>query len=137
MNVDKFFEKYSIEEISKRTKISPISLRFIKNKEFEKIPRAKFMGFLKIIEKEFNVNLDELREEYDLVKKEEKEIKIEVEKEKSNNFLFIAIGVVLLGIGGYFLLKNSPKKPNQISKPTIINSQEINNTTEKNSTEKN
>jgi cytoskeletal protein RodZ len=51
MNAKEFFDKYEIEEISKKTKISPISLRYIKNKEFEKIPRVKFLGFIKIIEK--------------------------------------------------------------------------------------
>jgi len=84
MNADKFFEKYSLEEISKKTKISPISLRFIKNKEFEKIPRAKFFGFINIIEKNFNVDLSELKEEYNqfVPKKENEQITHIPEKKK-------------------------------------------------------
>ncbi|WP_156921346.1 hypothetical protein [Lebetimonas sp. JH369] len=47
MNADEFFENHSIDE---KTKISPISLRFIKNREFDKLPRVKFIGFVRLIE---------------------------------------------------------------------------------------
>jgi len=121
MNADKFFEKYSIEEISKKTKISPISLRFIRNKEFDKIPRAKFFGFINIIEKEFNVDLSELKEEYNALKPK-KEQKQEINIEKSNDYLIIIFAIILLFIGGYFLYKtlNTPKKTkNNIKQPVI------------------
>ncbi|GAX87767.1 conserved hypothetical protein [Lebetimonas natsushimae] len=65
MNADDFFELHSIEEINKKTKISPISLRFIKNKEFDKLPRVKFVGFIRLIEKKYKVDLNELIKEYE------------------------------------------------------------------------
>jgi len=114
MNADKFFEKYSIEEISQKTKISPISLRFIRNKEFDKIPRAKFFGFVNIIEKEFKVDLSDLKEEYNAFKPKEKEKTHEIKIEKnSNNYLISILAIILLIIGGYILyktLKGTPKK---------------------------
>jgi len=114
MNADKFFEKYSIEEISKKTKISPISLRFIRNKEFDKIPRAKFFGFINIIEKEFKVDLSELKEEYNSTKPKEKEKINEIKIEKNNNNYLISIfALILLITGGYFLYKNISKTKQQ------------------------
>jgi len=106
MNV---FEKYSIEEINKRTKISPISLRYIKNKEFNKIPRVKFIGFIRIIENEFKVDLSDLIKEYEEVtkniKRENSEIKFEKVK-KTNDFSIIIFSIILITIGGYYLYKN-------------------------------
>jgi len=106
MNV---FEKYSIEEINKRTRISPISLRYIKNKEFNKIPRVKFMGFIKIIENEFKVDLSDLIKEYEEetkhIKKDNHKIAFE-KTQKNNDFLTLLFAISLIMIGGYYLYKN-------------------------------
>lgn len=112
MNAEQFFDRHSIEEISKKTKISPISLRFIRNKEFEKIPKAKFFGFINIIEKEFNVDLSELKEEYNhsAPKKEEKHEIITETKDKKNYLLFI-LALLLLIIGGFILYTTLNKNP--------------------------
>jgi len=157
MNADKFFEKYSIEEISKKTKISPISLRFIRNKEFDKIPRVKFFGFINIIEKEFNVDLSELKEEYNLFKpqgkKEEKEKINKINIEKKTNYLINIFVILLLISGGYLLYytlktKNSNKphlnENNYTSTSYLINPikthpikiQSVNSTIETNTTKK-
>ena len=124
MNADKFFEKYSLEEISKKTKISPISLRFIKNREFEKIPRAKFFGFINIIEKNFNVDLSELKEEYNqfVPKKENEEITHIPEKKKDFSGKFLIIASAILVVIGAYMLFNSFQK-HQTSE--INTSQEI------------
>ena len=105
MNAEKFFEKYSIEEISEKTKISPISLRFIRNKEFDKIPKAKFFGFINIIEKEYNVDLSDLKEEYNQLapKKEEETPEIVVEKQDKRNYFIFILAFLLLIIGGFVL----------------------------------
>lgn len=119
------FEQYSIEEISKRTKISPISLRFIKNKEYEKIPRVKFIGFIKIIEREFNVDLSDLIEEFDQAnntptKKEKPQKTIEEtpkptqpqtsEIKEKKSYLVIILAVIILIIAGAILYNFSKTK---------------------------
>ena len=124
MSAEKFFEKYSIEEISKKTKISPISLRFIRNKEFEKLPRAKFFGFLNIIEKEFKVDLSDLKEEYEHFNpQKQEEIKeqqsVQIEKEKKNYLLFV-LALILLLIGGYILYKTLHKTSSNNEANTTI-----------------
>jgi len=112
MNVDKFFEKHSIEEISKKTKISPISLRFIQNKEFEKIPKAKFFGFINIIEKNFNVDLSELKEEYNQFapKKEIEQNTQPIENKKDSSKFLIIASTILTLIGGYLLFNSFSNK---------------------------
>lgn len=131
MDVKEFFEKHSIDEISKKTKISPISLEYIKNREFDKLTKVKFLGFLKIIEKEFKVNLDELREEYNNFHSREKEEVKEILKEESNSskgsLLIVILALLFLGGGFYFYLKKNHKEKSSNSVLYV----------EKNSSEKN
>ncbi|WP_457560794.1 helix-turn-helix domain-containing protein [Caminibacter sp.] len=119
MNADKFFNEHSIEEISKKTKISPISLRFIKNKEFDKIPRVKFIGFIKLIEREFKVDLSELINEYDefngvkkIPQKEEKKEEnksLKNTKKEKHYLLYILIFIILIISGIIIYQKTKPK----------------------------
>jgi len=105
MNAEKFFETHSIEEISKKTKISPISLRLIRNKEFEKIPRVKFVGFINILQKTYKVDLSELIEEYNHSANTVNETKIEEKEIKTSNnstFILSVLAFILLILGGYF-----------------------------------
>jgi len=133
MNAEKFFKTHSLEEISKKTKISPISLRLIRNKEFEKIPKVKFLGFIRIIEKTYNVNLNDLIEEYNNQipqKNIQKNPAVSIPKKQTNknSVLFIAIlAFVLIILGGFLLFKNSNSNINntksikkQIPKPNNI-----------------
>jgi len=124
MNAHEFFEKYSIETINKRTRISPISLRFIKNKEFEKIPRVKFLGFVRIIEKEFKVDFSELIQEYDQAINFKKEVKkeyvINKETKKSNTFLLLLLALSLLALGSYLLYKNYKGNKKYFTKKTYL-----------------
>jgi len=124
-----FFEKYSIEEISKRTKISPISLRFIKNKEYEKIPRVKFLGFIKIMQREFKEDLSYLIEEYDLAtnqkptqKPQQNETKKTPPPKKEKNIIYF-LAVILLIITGtvIYLTQNSNKIATPQTNQTVTN----------------
>ena len=136
MSVEEFFESHSIEEINKKTKISPISLRYIKNREFDKLIRVKFIGFVRLIEKEYNVDLSELIEEYenfynkDEVKQEQKEKKEIKNKEKSQkapqNYFFIILIVVLFIISvilyfGFLNKKEKDKNFNSINSSIVDN----------------
>ncbi|QCT94232.1 hypothetical protein FE773_03270 [Caminibacter mediatlanticus TB-2] len=143
MSANKFFEQFSIDEISKRTKISPISLRFIKNKEYEKIPKVKFLGFIKIIEREFNVDLSDIIEEYNQINHTEiKEETIIQEKEpsikKEKNYIIFILGIILLISSAILLYKNyTNENENNTTnnKLTTTNITEINNSLESNKTQ--
>jgi len=56
------FERYSIKEISRKTRISEIDLEYIKNDDFSKISKTKGLGFLKILEREYGVDLSDKRD---------------------------------------------------------------------------
>jgi len=143
------FEQYSLEEISKKTKISPISLRFIKNKEYDKIPRVKFIGFINILQREFKTDLSHLIEEYDLYapSKPEKTEKITpptVKEEKKSPiiYLFLTFALIITGIVLYKTVSAKPQKPAkapeiaEINQTPVIELSKETNDTENNLTQK-
>jgi len=143
MSANNFFEQHSLEEISKKTKISPISLRFIKNKEYEKIPRVKFLGFIKIIEREYKIDLSHLIEEYDLANNiphtnSPKEELANIPEINTNNksYLVIILATILLIIVGYLLWNYTKKEPENIA-ISHIEINETNKTNAKNTTKNN
>jgi hypothetical protein len=144
MNADKFFEQYTIEEINKRTRISPISLRYIKNREYKKIQRVKFIGFVKIIEKEFKVDLSELIEEYNQatgnIQTEEPTKKSVSSYPKKHNTLFLTVlAIILFSLGAYLLYNtyNSKSKKTDINKTAYIIEDNNTNLTAPNTEENN
>jgi cytoskeletal protein RodZ len=153
MSAKNIFEEYSLEEISKKTKISPISLRFIKNKEYDKIPRVKFLGFIKILQREFKTDLSHLIAEYDefnnFTPANEPIIKEPIEKKEKKPYLLISLGILILIIAAFILIsfkKNTtpppPPPPTPITKikqkPIIVakETNETNKTNETNNTKK-
>jgi len=129
MSAKEFFHKYSLEEINIKTKISPITLKQIKNKNFEKIPRVKFIGFVRIMEKEFNVDLSDLIEEYNEFYNQNRPEE-EYKPKKSNNLSLILIALCLVG-GGVYLLKDKFSTTNPTSNVISTNSKETNETAKK------
>lgn len=63
MQLNDILEENSLKQISKKTKISEENIEKLLEKRFDKFDRVKAMGFLSIIEREFGIKLDELREE--------------------------------------------------------------------------
>ena len=139
MNANDFFKEYSIEIINKRTRISPISLKYIKNKEFKKIPKVKFIGFIRKIEKEFKIDLSEFIEEYNQATnfKETQNHDIKLEEPKKHNTLILFILALILFLLGAYLLYNkyNSKKTqnlNEINKTAFflnIENNKLNETT--------
>jgi cytoskeletal protein RodZ len=138
MSANEFFEKHTIEEINKKTKISPISLRYIKNKEFEKIQRVKFLGFVRIIEKEFKTDLSDLIEEYNQTTNHspetpEKETVLS-EPKKHNTLILFLLALILFSLGAYLLYNNYTSKS---PKNSELNKTEFLPNTEENVTNSN
>ena len=137
MNAEKFFKTHSLEEISKKTKISPISLRLIRNKEFEKIPKVKFLGFIKIIQKAYNIDLNDLIEEYNTqtpqknIQKNPQNSIPQKQKHKNSIFFIALLAFILIILGGFLLFnklnsqKSAPIADNTpiIKKQTLTSSQ--------------
>ncbi|MFT7880379.1 MAG: hypothetical protein ABXS91_08305 [Sulfurimonas sp.] len=63
MQLSDILEEHSLKNISKKTNISEENIENLLEKRFDKIERVKTMGFLSILEREFNAELATLRSE--------------------------------------------------------------------------
>ncbi|UFH60663.1 hypothetical protein [Sulfurovum mangrovi] len=63
MQLSDILEEHSLKNISKKTNISEEDIENLLEKRFENIERVKTMGFISIIEREFNADLATLRSE--------------------------------------------------------------------------
>jgi hypothetical protein len=116
--MDELLKKYDLNEISKRTSISPVVLQKLIEEKFEGVEELKFKGFLKILKFEFkDIDFSELEEKAksyyfnaDNSKKTDKQQIIEkLEDEKSyKDYLFVLI--LIIAIVGLIYYMNSNKK---------------------------
>lgn len=109
--------QHGIQGIHERTYIAVFKIEAILNKDYEQFDRTTAIGFIRILEREYNLNLGAWIEDYDdycqahgLLKTDEYDttftdvnVKIDhYEKRASPKWLNMAIGIiVLLVIGGY------------------------------------
>jgi hypothetical protein len=75
MQLNELVKNYSINTISQKTNIAIEVLKKLINKDWENLQRSKVNGFLQIIEREFNVDLSEIKEEAKEYYKEHKDTK--------------------------------------------------------------
>jgi hypothetical protein len=145
--MDELVRKYSIQEISKKTHISPVVLNNLLKKRFEKIPKLKFKGFLQILKNEYPdisfVHLElegnEFYETFELNNEENQDSVLNDEIEEQNSKLksYFFVFILLLIIGGliYHMVnmkegkvveKNTTEKKEELKIPEIV--VEVNNT---------
>jgi hypothetical protein len=128
-----FLKKLGIKEISERTFIHEVELKKFLNGEFQGINKTKAMGFIQILEREFNIDLDDLKNQYQMYmnenvdeKKEPKQSLMmeEVEKEEKKRgffsfiFLIAAIGSIAYLINKYNLLDFTTPNDIKVAKVT-------------------
>lgn len=128
-------KKIGVKEINKTTKISVNKIEDILEKRFSNIQRVRVVGFLKILEREYKVDLSEWLKEYDesfvveevdtsdgssspivehpisnlyLDTQKQKDDLIEERKKQviSKKRFYILIAVVIVVLGGYFIFKS-------------------------------
>ncbi len=123
-NLDSVLEKLrniGIKKISSTTHITEPNIEAILNKEFDKLDPTKAIGFTKILEREYSIDLSEWKKEFkeyrEQIKKEEKEgIFIAAEEEAkeeegSSKILFIVgiIALVIIAYGAYVFVSSTSK----------------------------
>ena len=115
-----------IEEIHKKTYISPRVLQYLLDENFKKIgSKAKALGFVKIIERELGMDLAELREKIDQFYGERLDydsafVVQENGTGRSNIFLKIFVALLLLGVAGYIYFdKLAPKQTPKSERITL------------------
>jgi cytoskeletal protein RodZ len=139
--MDELLKKYSIEEITKRTSISPIFLQKLIEEKFYKIDKLKFKGFLKILKSEFkDIDFNDLEDKAnsyyfisDDSKKTGKQQLVEELDQNNKNykgylFVFLLL-VVIIGLIYYMKLNEKAKIENSNPK---LDSLKVENIIEKN-----
>ncbi len=120
-----FLEEIGLAEVSRKTHIEITILRHMINKEFSKLGRINTMGFVKILKREYDLNLDSWLEEFDAYWQENNQVaslkpQESVEKKSSVKWLILVLLVLIAGgLAWYFVgdrLFLSSEKPS-VEKP--------------------
>lgn len=115
-------EKLDPIEVYQRTYISVDEFNAIKNKNFEIFNRTKATGLMKILKREYDLDLDDWMEEYEAYKREhddEKDIFVVAPKENDGNvenklYIYIALGVIAFFVILFMIFpKNSGEVANE------------------------
>ncbi len=108
MQLNEIIDKEGIDKVSSKTNISVVGLQQLVDEKFEKLGRVKSLGFLLILEREYNANVDELRQKVKAYFEEhqpvdEKVLVISQDVYRKNDVPFFKIFVLLaLFSGGWY-----------------------------------
>jgi len=72
MPLNDLVKEYSLRTVADKTNISANTLKKLQNREWEKLQKTQVLGFLNIIEREYNLDLHELKEDANAYFKEHK-----------------------------------------------------------------
>jgi len=116
MQLNDILEENSIKAMSQKTKISEENLENLLNKNFDAIKKIKTLGFISIIEREYNADLTPIKEEakeyYDEMH-EDQSVTLGfpvVEEKKGKSKFFILVVLALLGYASWYFLTQFDKK---------------------------
>ena len=116
MQLNDILEENSVKAISQKTKISEENLENLLAKRFENLKKVKTMGFISIIEREYNADLSAIREEaqaYYADAGEDRSVTLGmpiVEEKKGTSKIFLLIIFGLLGYATWYFLTQFDKK---------------------------
>ena len=104
-------EKIGLQEVCKKTHIEVKQLEFMINNEYEKLNRINTLGFVKILSREYKLDLSEWLEAYQIYLANNKEheetstkIFVRAETEKNYRGIFAFFFFVLFIGGGYYAI---------------------------------
>jgi hypothetical protein len=117
MKLNDILEENSIKAISTKTKISEDNLENLLNKNFDAIKKIKTLGFISIIEREYNADLTPIKEEakeyYENMHEDQRVtlgLPIIEEEKKGKSKFFILVVLALLGYASWYFLTQFDKK---------------------------
>ncbi|MDY0116244.1 MAG: hypothetical protein RBR59_01550 [Sulfurimonadaceae bacterium] len=108
MNRSEGFEKLKTigaQKIHEKTHISKYHVQALLHNNFDEMTKIQFLGFVSILEREYNLHLDELRERglehfYNLrAISEDKRIFLQPNKTKSNSTFYVVLVTIFILIG--------------------------------------
>jgi len=111
MQLNELIRQETLRDIIKKTHISKNLLDILSNKEFDKVNRSQVMGIISILEREYDADLDELKEEanlyFDENSRDNNRFVVVEPVVQENNFLFkffvlLLIGMIIYGSWYFF-----------------------------------
>lgn len=101
-----------IEKIHEQTHISRDKLELVMGKAYDKIGRVQFMGYISILEREYGVDLNGIKEEYKAFYNENAEMMapkpsviLQANVNSKPKWVLAGVGVIALLIGGGYILQ--------------------------------
>ncbi len=123
-------KKHDITTIQHRTKISQYNIQALFERDFSKMRKVQFLGFVSILEREFNIDLASYREEFftsqGVELSQTPEIELFVSKEepvskgKQGKIIFILLGLIGLVFFAYIYFAPSEEKKSQPLNNSVI-----------------
>jgi len=122
MQLNEILEANSLKEISRKTNISEANIEALLTEKFDCVVKSKALGFISIIEREYEADLTLLREEalayYETHEAAQESIIVvppesEYKKGISRGFLLLVV-LLLLYVSWYFLIQFDQKNVNQL-----------------------
>ena len=116
MQLNDILEENSVRAISQKTKISEDNLENLLAKNFENLKKVKTLGFISILEREYNADLNTLRndaEEYYSSLNEDSSVMFGrslAEEKKGTSKFFLLVIFLLLGYATWYFLTQFDKK---------------------------
>jgi len=117
MQLDKILEENSTQAISKKTMISEENIELLFAGDFSSFAKAKAMGFISILERDYNANLSQLKKDalsyYDSHTDLEESINIalpQVDEKKERSKLFPLLIFGLLAYASWYFFTQFDKK---------------------------
>lgn len=118
-------EKLDPVDVYQKTYISVDEFNAIKNKNFGIFNRTKAAGLMKILKREYDLDMDDWMEEYEAYKKEnddEKDIFVFAPKENEGNlenklYIYIALGIIAFFVVLFIIF---PKSGNDVREEAAI-----------------
>jgi hypothetical protein len=122
-----YLKELGLKEVSDKTFINQDNLATLLEKDFENINKTKALGFIQILQREFNVDLSELKKEYlqfnhshkkeqvaieqeDVVERIAPPLSLHEEEKPKKILMYILMGVATL-LGAYYLFSTKSEIP--------------------------
>jgi len=117
MQLNEILEENSVKAISKRTNISEENLEALLAGDFDALKKVKTLGFISIIEREYQADLSALKEQalshYTQNSDEEESVTLGLpimEEKKGKSKLFLLFVLMLLGYASWYFFTQFDKK---------------------------
>jgi len=127
MQLNEIIENNGIAAISKRTRISAINVERLANRDFTNMQRVKAQGFISILEREYDADLDMLRQEcrdffashteeiFDVTRVVTTPMSIDAEDKPVSKAILIVILALLGYASWYFFVDKDKQSDNNIT----------------------